>query len=56
LVIGCSTGYSAAVLSRMASAVVALESDAKLMQMATDTLAELKIDTVAIIQGDLKAG
>ncbi len=56
LVIGCTTGYSAAVLSRLASAVVAVESDAKLLQAATNTLAELGIDTVAVMQGDLKEG
>lgn len=56
LVIGCATGYSAAILSRLASAVVAIESDAKLAQSATDTLTDLTIDTVAVIQGDLKAG
>jgi protein-L-isoaspartate(D-aspartate) O-methyltransferase len=56
LVIGCTTGYSAAVLSRLASAVVAIESDAKLVQAATNTLAELRIDTVAVMQGELKEG
>jgi protein-L-isoaspartate(D-aspartate) O-methyltransferase len=56
MVIGCTTGYSAAVLSRLASAVVAIESDAKLAQAATDTLAELAIDTVAVITGELAVG
>lgn len=56
LVIGCTTGYSAAVLSRLASAVVAVESDAKLVQAATNTLAELRIDTVAVMQGELREG
>lgn len=56
LVIGCTTGYSAAVLSRLASAVVAVESDAKLVQAATNTLAELQIDTVAVMQGELREG
>lgn len=56
LVIGCTTGYSAAVLSCLASAVVAVESDAKLVQAATNTLAELRIDTVAVMQGELREG
>ena len=56
LVIGCTTGYSAAVLARLASAVVAVESDAKLVQAATNTLAELGIDTVAVMQGELREG
>ncbi len=56
LVIGCTTGYSAAVLSRLASAVVAVESDAKLVQAAVNALAELRIDTVAVMQGELREG
>jgi len=56
LVIGCTTGYSAAVLSRLASAVVAIEADAKLVQAATDTLNELGVDTALVLQGDLRAG
>ncbi len=56
LVIGCTTGYSAAVLSRLASAVAAVESDAKLAQTATNTLVDLGIDTVAVMQGELVEG
>lgn len=56
LVIGCGTGYSVAIASRLASAVVAIEPDAKLAQAAGDTLAGLGFDTVAVMQGDLKAG
>lgn len=56
LVIGCGTGYSVAIASRLASAVVAIESDAKLAQTAGETLSERGFDTVAVVQGDLKAG
>ncbi|MBL8581467.1 MAG: protein-L-isoaspartate O-methyltransferase [Rhizobiaceae bacterium] len=54
--IGCATGYSAAVLSRLASSVIALESDATLARQATDTLSALGYDNVAVVEGPLKAG
>ncbi len=54
--IGCGTGYAAAVLARMASTVVTLESDAGLAVRATETLAELEIDTVAVVEGRLEKG
>lgn len=56
LVIGCPTGYTAAVLARMASAVVAVECDEKLASRVTDELTRQGIDTVAVIQGDLNSG
>ncbi|MDA1091601.1 MAG: protein-L-isoaspartate O-methyltransferase [Proteobacteria bacterium] len=56
LVIGSATGYGAAVLSHLAGAVVALESDAGLAQRAAQTLTDLGIDTVAVVEGDLKKG
>jgi protein-L-isoaspartate(D-aspartate) O-methyltransferase len=54
--IGCGTGYSAAVLARLASSVVALESDPKLRQFANETLSALGIDNVAVVNGALDAG
>lgn len=54
--IGCATGYSAAVLARLANSVVALESDADLAAQATETLVELGIDNVAVVTGPLEAG
>jgi protein-L-isoaspartate(D-aspartate) O-methyltransferase len=54
--IGCATGYSAAVLSRLAGSVVALESDETFARLATETLDELGIGTVAVVQGPLEAG
>jgi protein-L-isoaspartate(D-aspartate) O-methyltransferase len=56
LVVGCATGYGAAVLSSMVGAVVGLENDAGLATEATKILAELCIDTVAVIVGDLGNG
>jgi protein-L-isoaspartate(D-aspartate) O-methyltransferase len=54
--VGCGTGYSAAVLARLAGSVVALESDADLAALASDTLVELGIDNVAVVTGPLEAG
>lgn len=54
--IGCATGYAAAVLSRLANTVVALESDPELAATATSTLAKQHFDTVAVVEGDLEAG
>lgn len=56
LVIGCATGYTAAVLSRMVTTVVAVESDADLATRAAGLLAEQGIDNVAVVTGPLKDG
>jgi len=54
--IGCATGYSTAVLARMAESVVGLESDAALADSASQTLTELEIDNAAVVTGPLKEG
>lgn len=54
--IGCGTGYSTAVLSRIASTVVAVEPDADFNARASATLSELSIDNVAVISADLTVG
>ncbi len=54
--VGCATGYSSAVLSRLAGSVVALESDADLARKATETLARLGFDNVAVVEGPLNRG
>ncbi len=56
LVVGCGTGYSAAVLARLANSVVALEQDAELAARASETLTALEVDTVAVVTGSLEAG
>jgi protein-L-isoaspartate(D-aspartate) O-methyltransferase len=56
LEIGCGTGYATAVLSRMASTVVAVEPDSEFSARATATLSELGIDNAAVIDGDLTTG
>jgi protein-L-isoaspartate(D-aspartate) O-methyltransferase len=53
--VGAGLGYSAAVIARMAEAVVAVEAD----PMAADAQAALaaeRVDNVAVITGDLVAG
>lgn len=56
LVIGAGTGYSAAVLAHMASAVVALESDQDLANTASRLMADLGVDNVAVVTGPLDQG
>lgn len=54
--VGCGTGYSSAVLGRLAEAVVALEEDPKLVEIATDVLALESCDNVAVVTGPLVEG
>jgi protein-L-isoaspartate(D-aspartate) O-methyltransferase len=54
--VGCASGYSAAVLSRLAGWVVALEEDAKLAALAKATLADLGAANVSVRTGPLAEG
>lgn len=54
--VGCATGYSSAVLGRLAEAVVALEEDSNLVEAATDILAAESCDNVAVVTGSLVEG
>jgi len=56
LVIAAATGFEAAAISKIASAVVAIESDADLQKAAAEHLAEQGADTVTILKGDLAKG
>lgn len=56
LVVGGSTGYSAAVLASLAGAVVMVEEDAGLAAKASATLVELGIENAAVVEGKLTAG
>ncbi len=56
LVVGCPVGYAAAVLARMCSAVVALESDAAAAEAAARALAEVGADNVVVETGPLAEG
>jgi protein-L-isoaspartate(D-aspartate) O-methyltransferase len=54
--VGCGTGYSAALLSRLARSVVALESDPVLAETAKSTLAKLGCQNVTVVTGPLPQG
>ncbi len=54
--IGTGMGYSAALLSRMAEAVVALEEDEALASDAEDALGSIGADNVAVVTGPLAEG
>lgn len=54
--VGCGTGYSSAVLARLAGAVVALEDDAELAGQARAALAAVGANNVEVAVGPLPAG
>lgn len=53
--VGCGTGYSSAVLARLAAEVVALEQDADLVRVASELLA-VAVGKVELVQGGLIEG
>ncbi len=56
LVIAAATGFEAAVIAQIASAVIAIESDAELQKAATEHVAEQGAETVTVLNGDLAKG
>ena len=54
--VGCATGYAAALLSRLAEAVVALEEDPALAAEAQAALAETGADNAVVVEGPLAQG
>jgi protein-L-isoaspartate(D-aspartate) O-methyltransferase len=56
LVVGAGVGYSAAILSRLVSRVVALESDHDLAQRAAHVLNGQGVANAAIVEGPLAGG
>lgn len=54
--IGAGTGYSSAILSRLAASVIALESDADLAERARATLSQTGHGNVAVVTGRLEDG
>jgi protein-L-isoaspartate(D-aspartate) O-methyltransferase len=54
--VGTGTGYSAAVLSRLAGEVVAVESDAALLKTARDNLAQVGAPNVTLVEAALESG
>jgi protein-L-isoaspartate(D-aspartate) O-methyltransferase len=56
LVVGCGSGYSAAVLSRLAGTVTALDEDEAVLGRCRAALAKLRIDNVTVASGPLALG
>jgi len=54
--VGCATGYSSAVLGKLAGSVVALEEDPALARMAGETIRTLGFANVSVASGPLTAG
>jgi len=54
--IGCGSGYSTAVLARLAATVVGVESDAELAQRATEALAQSGVVNATVVTGPLPDG
>ena len=54
--VGCASGYSTAVLARLAKSVVALEVDGALAALASHTLRKLGINNAVVIESPLEKG
>jgi len=54
--VGCATGYSSAVLSKIASTVVALEENTELVNQATEVLHDIGVDNAAVVEGEMCEG
>lgn len=54
--VGCVSGYSTAVLARLANSVVAIETDAELAALAGENLVELGVANAAVVTGLLVDG
>jgi protein-L-isoaspartate(D-aspartate) O-methyltransferase len=54
--VGCATGYSAALLARLARSVVALEQDPALVRLARDNLQAVGAGNATVVTGPLTEG
>jgi protein-L-isoaspartate(D-aspartate) O-methyltransferase len=54
--VGCATGYSTAVLARLAGSVMALEVDEGLAASAAETLRQLRVANAVVVRGPLESG
>jgi protein-L-isoaspartate(D-aspartate) O-methyltransferase len=54
--VGCATGYSTAVLSRIVRDVIALEQDADLVRIASDMVPASGVHNAVVTQGGLTEG
>lgn len=56
MVVGCGTGYAAAILSQLVGSVVAVEEDKSLASLARENLAKLGAGNVTVVEAKLAAG
>jgi protein-L-isoaspartate(D-aspartate) O-methyltransferase len=56
LIVGAGTGYSSAIVSKLAASVVALEENEDLAKTATDVLVDLGIENAVVVEGPLAEG
>jgi protein-L-isoaspartate(D-aspartate) O-methyltransferase len=54
--VGCATGYSSALLARLAASVIALEEDPALARIAEENLKEIAGEKVTVVTGTLPQG
>jgi protein-L-isoaspartate(D-aspartate) O-methyltransferase len=54
--VGCATGYSSAILARLAGSVVALEQDPGLARLAAENLRKLDGGRIEVVPGSLVEG
>src|SRR5712691_1441220 len=54
--VGCASGYSSAVLAKLAGSVIALEEDSHLAAIAKEKLAAIGVANVTVMAGPLIAG
>jgi protein-L-isoaspartate(D-aspartate) O-methyltransferase len=54
--VGCATGYSTALLARLASSVIAVEPEPELAAEARDALRELGAGNASVLEGALERG
>jgi len=54
--IGCCSGYSSAILAKLAATVVAVESDKRLAEEASRILSDLGNDNVVVVEAPLDEG
>jgi len=54
--VGCASGYSSALLARLARAVIALEQEETLVRLARENLKAVGADNVTVVAGPLTQG
>jgi protein-L-isoaspartate(D-aspartate) O-methyltransferase len=54
--VGCTSGYSSALLARLARAVIALEQEETLIRLARENLKAVGADNVTVVEGPLTQG